>query len=309
VAPRRIAFAKAHGLGNDFLLVERTAIGTADPAELALRLCDHHTGLGADGLVVLGPSAKAAATFRIYNSDGSEAMLSGNALRCAAAWLLARGSLCADSGSSAGKADPSPYAVAAVSERMVLETRVGLRELVFLRRHAGQWIFRAEMGRPSFAASDVPFRPPSSNLAAGKPITDFPLPVGDEMVRATILSMGNPQCILFVDDWALLDWQGLGAEVERHPFFPDRTNVGFVRVLAPDRIETRFWERGAGHTLASGTGSCACAVAAHLAGKSGRGVTAVVERGEMEVNWREDDIVELTGPAEIVAEGYFQLES
>ncbi len=287
---RLIPFAKAHGLGNDFLLVQDAVVGEDDPTELARRLCDRHTGVGADGLVVLAPSSGADGTFRIYNADGSEATLSGNALRCAAAWLLARAE------HPAGQ------------ERVAFETQVGRRELFFLGRQTGQWIFRAEMGQPSFAASDVPFRPPARSFKTDEPIRDFPLPVGDATVHATILSMGNPQCILFVDDWALMDWQGLGAEIERHPFFPDRTNVGFVRVLGPGRLEARFWERGAGHTLASGTGSCACGVAANLAGKTVRRVVVAVERGEMEVNWRDDGMVELTGPAEIVAEGHFQWE-
>jgi diaminopimelate epimerase len=117
--------------------------------------------------------------------------------------------------------------------------------------------------------------------------------------------MGNPQCILLVEDFGALDWLGLGAELERHPFFPDRANIGFVRVVSHVRIEARFWERGAGYTLASGTGSCACAVAAHLAGKTKRRVLVALERGELEVNWRADEMVELTGPAEITVAGTF----
>ena len=275
-----IPFAKAHGLGNDFLLVEQASIGAAAPGELTARMCDRHSGVGADGLVVLGPSNAADASFRIFNADGSEAGLSGNAIRCAAAWILSR--------------------MEKPAERLAFETRVGVRELFFLGKQGRAWILRTEIGNPSFAAADVPFEPPR---APREPMVNYALPVGDATVKATILSMGNPQCILLVEDFDAMDWMGLGAELERHAYFPDRANIGFVRVVNDERIEARFWERGAGHTLASGTGSCACAVAANLAGKTGRRVRVALERGELEVNWREDDMVELTGPAEITVEG------
>jgi diaminopimelate epimerase len=282
VAPSGIPFAKIHGLGNDFLIVEQGSARGSAPCDLAVRMCDRHTGAGADGLVVLGPSSRTDASFRIYNADGSEAGLSGNALRCAAAWLLSR------------REGPK--------ERVTFDTRVGIRALFYLKKQESEWILRAEIGHPSFAAADVPFRPPKS---VREPIMDYPLPVGDTTVSATILSMGNPQCILLVENFEMLDWIGLGAELERHAYFPDRANIGFVRVVSAERIEARFWERGAGHTLASGTGSCACAVAAHLAGKTLRRVCVALERGEMEVNWREDGMVELTGPAVITVEGTF----
>jgi diaminopimelate epimerase len=277
---RQIPFVKAHALGNDFLLIEEPHMAGISPGELALRMCERHTGVGADGIVVLGSSASADASFRIYNSDGSEAALSGNALRCAAAWVAVRA------------AEPPA--------RIRFDARVGLRELYFLGRAGNRWTFRTEVGRPRFTAGDVPFHPPRS---ASEPILDFPLPVGGVTVPVTVLNMGNPQCLVFVEDWEAVDWQVLGAAIERHAYFPDRTNVGFVRCVSEERIEARFWERGAGHTLASGTGSCACVVAAHLAGKTLRRVTVGVERGEAEVTWREDAMVELVGPAEIVAEG------
>jgi diaminopimelate epimerase len=286
-----IAFAKAHALGNDFLLVEEAELGTRDPGLLAKSFCDRRTGVGADGLVVLGRSVAADASFRIYNADGSEAALSGNGLRCAAAWLLER----------AGKA---PVA----NHQVMLDTRTGVRRLLVLDcgdrggSEGRAWRFQAEMGAPKFAPAEVPFCPPQP---APQPVLDFALPVGDTTVVITALWMGNPQCIVLVEDFALLDWERMGEDIERHPYFPERTNVGFVRVISRERIEARFWERGAGHTLASGTGSCACALAAHLAGKTSRRVTVEVERGEMGVDWRDDAVVELTGPAEIVAEGVY----
>lgn len=283
---RTVRFSKAHGLGNDFLLVDADSVSDLPPDVLARQICDRYTGVGADGLVVLGPSHTSDATFRIYNSDGSEATLSGNAIRCAAALLMSRGE------GSGQKAPP----------RIKLDTRVGLRTLYFLENRGAEWIFRTEIGKPGFAALGVPFRPP---LAPREPILDFPLPVGDVILPVTVFSMGNPQCIVILPQDSEIDWMAVGAEIERHPFFPNRTNVGFVRMIREDQIEVRFWERGAGHTLASGTGACACAVAAHLAGKAGRRVTAHLERGMMEVHWRDDEMVELTGPAEISADGEF----
>jgi diaminopimelate epimerase len=284
-----VPFAKAHALGNDFLLVAQSRLGGCLPGTLAQRACDRHSGVGADGLVLLGEGG-ADVSFRIFNSDGSEAGLSGNALRCAAAWLVSR-----READAAGNISTKP------GEAVAIETRVGVRRLFFVRRDEQNWIFRAETGVPGFAAAGVPFHPPGK--PAQEPITEYPLPVGDEIVRVAVLSMGNPQCIVFVDDFDSVDWPGLGADIESHPYFPERTNVGFARVLGRERIEARFWERGAGHTLASGTGSCACAVAAHVRGKTERRVTVQVERGEVEVNWREDGMVEHTGPAAIVAEG------
>jgi diaminopimelate epimerase len=285
-----IAFVKAHGAGNDFLVVDQP-LGALDRGELARRMCDRHGGVGADGMVVLEAGGAADGLFRIYNSDGSEATLSGNGLRCAAAHLLAK--------------RPSCGSAVASGMRVALETRVGLRELFFLERRGREWWFRAEMGRPSFAAAEVPFIPPGK---PAEPMVGIALPVGDAQVRATILSTGNAQCIVLVEDWTTVDWRGLGAELERHPWFPDRANIGFVRVLSEGEVEARFWERGAGPTLASGSGSCACAVAAHLNGKTGRRVRVRLERGAMDVDWRDDGIVDLTGPAEIVCEGVFHFD-
>lgn len=290
--PQRIPFTKIHGAGNDFLIVPREA-AAASPNELAIRICDRHTGVGADGLVLVGAGeAGADATFRIYNSDGSEAGLSGNGLRCAGAWVVRRNL-------ELRSLNPEKE-----SSKVVLDTKVGRRTLHYLGRRGSEWIFRTEVGKPSFAAKDVPFAPPRG-VEVREPIVNFPLPVGDAIVHATLLSMGNPQCSVFVEEWATIDWMALGAEMERHPYFPERANIGFVRIVDEARIELRIWERGAGHTLSSGTGSCAAAVSANLIGKCGRRVRVALERAEMEVNWRDDGMVELTGPAEFVCDGEF----
>jgi diaminopimelate epimerase len=288
--PVPIPFVKAHAAGNDFLLVEEGNLPGFDPGEFAGRVADRHTGVGADGMVLLGPSPAADASFRIFNSDGGEAELSGNALRCAAAWLFAQRA-------TEGEALPAGRAVR-------FDTRVGVRQVWLLGRDGPAWRLRAEIGRPVFRAAEIPFRPSGT---VREPVLSFPLPVGDVTIKAVALSMGNPQCVLFLEEWALVDWQGLGAEIESHPYFPERTNVAFARLAGPDRLETRFWERGAGHTLSSGTGACAAAVAAHLTGRTGREVTIAAEGGEMIVSWRDDEMVELTGAAEIIATGAFLL--
>jgi diaminopimelate epimerase len=288
-----IPFAKAHALGNDFLLVEESLLSAPDAGAVARRACDRNSGIGADGLVLLGAIAGLPwrVSFRIFNADGSEAGISGNALRCAAAWLLARD--CSQRGTiEVPRADSNQV--------IEFETRAGLRKLFFLCRQGNEWIFRAEMGSPGLTAAQVPFRPPRPPR---EPVINYRLPVADETIEVTVLSIGNPQCIIFVEDFDSLDWKALGAEIECHAYFPERTNVGFARVLSREQLEARFWERGAGYTLASGTGSCACAVAAHLIGKTDRKVTVLVERGQMEVDWRADGVAELTGPAEIIAEG------
>ncbi len=290
-----IRFVKAHGLGNDFLLIEEAALAGRSPSAVARKICERHTGVGADGIVTLAPAGSPDPgspdpgeprwKFRIFNADGSEAGLSGNAMRCAAAWLVSR------------RNSPAP------GLELTLETRVGPKRHIYRGRHGSEYIFQGEIERPVFTAEKIPFRPPKP---AAEPATEFPLPIGDDLLPVTPLWMGNPQCIALVDDLRQADWKALGAEIENHPFFPERANAGFVQVIGPDRIEVRFWERGVGHTLASGTGACSSAVAAAINGKTGRRVTVATEMGEMEVHWREsDDVVELVGPAELTAEGAF----
>ena len=282
-----IRFAKAHGLGNDYLVIEESALGARLPSDVARAICHRNTGVGADGIAVVSPAGERRSKFRIFNADGSEAGLSGNAMRCAVTWLVSRVQA------------PEP------GLELTLETRVGPKRHIFRGRRGSEYIFESEIVRPEFSAGKIPFRPPKP---VTEPMTEFPLPIGDEVLHVTPLWMGNPQCIALVDDLRLIDWMGLGPEIENHPFFPERANAGFVRVISPDRIEARFWERGVGHTLASGTGSGACAVAAAVNGRTGRRVTIQTELGEMQVHWREtDDVVELIGPAEVVAEGVFYL--
>jgi diaminopimelate epimerase len=278
-----MTFAKAHALGNDFLFV--TPEADLDPAragELARRICDRHTGVGADGLILLNPEPGDARTsgFRIFNLDGSEAEISGNGLRCAAAYLAWSGAL--------------------KSPKVVFRTAAGERPAEVLASRGPVFDVRVSLGPPALAAADIPFDDGRNHDR----VLDYPLTVVRRRFPVTCVSMGNPHCSLFVDNFpGGVEMSGIGSEIEGHPFFPRRTNVEFVRVLGRTEIEVRFWERGVGETLASGTGSAAAAVAAILKGLVDRAVTVRTALGSLKVEWPEGGAVLQTGPAEMAFTG------
>ena len=276
-------FTKAHGLGNDFLLATPAAgLSPAAAGVLARRICDRHTGVGADGLILLGvaQSDPAEARFRIFNADGSEAEISGNGLRCAAAFLT--------------------WCGAVKSPGILFRTAAGDRPAEVLAARGPLFEVRIGLGVPGLGPKDIPF----DDGTGPERVSDYPLFVVDRTIPITCVSLGNPHCSLFVDEFpAPGEWRAVGAEIETHPFFPRRTNVEFIRVLARDEIEVRFWERGVGETLASGTGSAAAAVAAMLKGLVERTVTVRTAMGSLKVEWPEGGEVFQTGPAEIVFSG------
>jgi diaminopimelate epimerase len=256
-----IPFTKAHGAGNDFLLSPTDRVPAGDLASLARSICNRHTGIGADGWILMRGAA-----IRLFNSDGSEAEISGNGTRCAAALLL--------------ESDGS-------AQEVTIATGAGPKHLRLLERTGRRFLFEMDMGDPEFYEHQVRFL----------------LPLRDATPEVTILDVGNPQCVLFVDQFPA-DWESLGAEIEAHPHFPRRTNVSFVRPVDRNTIEVRFYERGAGVTLSSGTGSTGAAVAAILRNVAASPVTVLTPAGEsLELRW--DTSVYLTGPAEIVGAGEF----
>ena len=257
-----IPFIKAHGTGNDFLLVRGLeTVPEADWPGLARAICGRHRGVGADGLIIFtGP-----ATIRLFNSDGSEAELSGNGTRCAAAVLIAEGR---------------------AGETLAIETGAGVKQLKLLEREGNRFRLEMGMGRPAYSPQDLNYRLETS-------MGNWPV---------TILDVGNPQCAVLVDDLDF-DWQALGREIESHPRFPRRTNVSFVHVVGPHAIELRFYERGAGPTMSSGTGSTGAAAAAILSGRAKSPVRVITEAGELELEWREEIV--LRGPTEITARGEY----
>jgi diaminopimelate epimerase len=274
-----LPFVKTEALGNDFLLVRRSELADLDYAGTAREICDRRRGVGADGLILWDErTGEGPFPLRIYNSDGSEAECSGNGLRCMAAWLF-----------GSGRAEDS----------VLLETVSGIYTL----RPAGNQ-YTADMGEPELAPEAIP----TTLGGRGGRVVDHPLEVNGETVRVTCSQTGNPHCSLFVDGLDSGEVNRLGPLIERHPSFPKRTNVEFVRVLSPSAIEVAFWERGAGPTPASGTGSCGATVAAVLNGRTGRKVTVHTVNGDLGVEWGEDGRLALTAPAAMVAEGNYFLK-
>lgn len=273
-------FVKVHGLGNDFLFAPPGAgLNAAAAGDLARRICDRHTGIGADGLILLSleKAAPAEAGFRIFNADGSEAELSGNGLRAAAAFLAWRG--------------------AVRSPQIVFHTAVGDRPAEILSSRGPAFEVRIGLGVPRVGAKDIPF----DDGRKLDRVADYPLFVVKKTFPVTCVSMGNPHCSLFFDELpARTEWRTIGAGIETHPFFPQRTNVEFVHVLSRKEIEVLFWERGVGETLASGTGSAAAAASAMLKGLVDRTVTVKTALGSLRVEWPEGGELFQTGPAEVV---------
>jgi len=269
--------AKAHGLGNDFLLVAE-ADAPAAIAPWARRLCDRHIGVGADG-VLLHALAPDGVRMRLINADGGEAEISGNGLRCLAGYMVWTG------------ARPT---------RHVVHTGAGPRPVEVATVGKGRYRITTDLGEAILESTRIPVAldPPAPR------VVDHPLRVEGETVRVTATSLGNPHCAVFLDapaDDALL--HRLGPLLERHSFFPQRTNVEFVSSPSRSELRVRFWERGVGYTRASGTGSASAAVAAIVRGVVDRRLRVVCDGGTLDVEWPEGGHVRQVGDVEIVFEG------
>ena len=263
----KIPFTKAHGAKNDFLLTWEHEAPEGEHAEMARAICDRHTGIGADGwmLVAKPVDADAEGSIQLYNSDGSAAEISGNGTRCAAAFLIRHG-----------------YAAGVVRVR----TGAGIKTLRLLKRKDLVFEFEMNMGQPRVIAER------------------FELPLKGGARDVTLLDVGNPQCAVPVENFDF-DWQAVGAEIESHPHFPHRTNVSFVKPVQKNQIDVRFYERGAGETMSSGTGSTGAAFTAVLRGMAESPVRVLTPAGPIDL--RLEDEIFLTGPAEIIADGEFFL--
>ena len=286
-----IKFIKFHGFGNDYIVIETSGLTSAGVSTgeqisaFAKTICNRHYGAGSDGIAVVNPSEVQGADFhvRIFNPDGSEASLSGNGTRCAAAYLY--------------------FKKLWAGETLRLSTRAGIK-LYTLRedRGNGRYIFDSELGQPKFDSASIPM----TTEPALEKVIDYKLDVNGESYPVTALQMGNPNCCIFVDDFDALDWRQIGKRIERHHQFPDRTNVVFVRVDNPETISLRIWERGVGETEASGTCSCAAAVAAMINGKTLRLVKVLMPGGQARIHWRGEGMageVVITGSAEVIYGG------
>ncbi|MBX3437411.1 MAG: diaminopimelate epimerase [Planctomycetaceae bacterium] len=276
-------FVKMHGAGNDYVYIDcfREQFAGDVPA-LARAVSDRHTGVGGDGLVLITPSERAPVRMRMFNADGSEAEMCGNAIRCVAKYA-----------SEAGLAD---------GDRFSIETGKGVLTVTIVERSGGRVEqVQVNMGAPILRGEDIPTTLP------GNPPLSVPLAVGDEILEVTCVSMGNPHCVTFVDEITDRHVLQLGPQIERHAAFPNRVNAEFISVISPEAFEMRVWERGSGETMACGTGACAAAVAGYLNGKTGRQVRAHLRGGELLLDWTREGDVLMTGPAVEVFRGEWPL--
>lgn len=275
-ARRTMHFVKMHGLGNDFVLL---GIQPPDAARLARAMCDRHFGVGADGLILVLPSEAHDFAMRIFNPDGSEPEMCGNGIRCAA-----------------------KYYIENVAEKQLSELRVdtlaGVRTVRVAYENGEAAAFTVDMGAPEFAPGRIPVR------AAGGRALDLPVSVNGRELRVNCVSMGNPHAVIFVDEeLSDEDFSTLGPALSAHEIFPRQTNVEFARVAGPGDLRVRVWERGAGPTLACGTGACATLAAAHETGRANRAATVRLPGGNLLIEWLPGGSILMSGPATTVFSG------
>ncbi len=274
-----IEFAKYQGLGNDFILIDnRHSSEPAITPEQAVELCDRHFGIGADGVIFALPAQNGTDyTMRIFNSDGSEPEMCGNGIRCLAKFI-------ADLEGSEAKTQYRIHTLAgAISPEL---------------RSDGQ--VKVDMGVPRLLAAEIP----TTLAAPDAKVIDVPIEVADKSWSVTCVSMGNPHCITFVEDVSAVALETVGPQFEHHKAFPQRTNTEFIQVIRSDYVKMRVWERGAGVTLACGTGACAAVVAGVLVGKCDRATAVELPGGVLEIEWAEvSGRIYMTGPAQRVFTG------
>ncbi len=272
-------FVKMHGCGNDYVYVDCfRQKAPANPAALSRRISDRHFGVGSDGLILICPSERADARMRMFNADGSEAEMCGNGIRCVAKYLYDHGLV---------RKNP-----------LRIETGRGVLELQLHLAHDKVERVTVDMGEPIFDPAQIP------TTFSGQPPCQVPLQLDAATYEITVLSMGNPHCVLYVAELQDEFVHGLGPRIEHHPAFPKRINVEFVKVLNPDEIRLRVWERGSGETLACGTGACAACVAGVLTGRTRRRILAHLLGGDLELEWSAtNNHVYMTGPAVEVFSG------
>ena len=271
-------FTKMHGIGNDYIYVNGCEEQIDYPAEVARAVSDRHFGIGADGLILILPSSHADFRMRMFNADGSEAQMCGNGIRCLAKYVYDHGMT--------------------QKTTIQVETLSGVLELQLFPSNGVVEKVRVKMGEPRLQRAQIPMQGP-----AGRVLRE-PLVVDGTTFEITAVSMGNPHCVVFVDDPQTFDVTSWGPRFEHHPAFPEGVNTEFVQVLDAQTFSMRVWERGSGETLACGTGASAVAVACHLTGRTERRVTGHLRGGSLELEWNEaDNQVYMTGPAVEVFNG------
>lgn len=294
-------FTKMHGIGNDYIYVNCFKETVEHPQETAKFVSDRHFGIGSDGLILIKPSALADFEMAMYNADGSRGEMCGNAIRCVAKYVYDH----------------------KMTERtnISIETLAGIKYADLTIADGKVTMVRVNMGKPELEPNKIPVN--LSNMHNGSQsrtagtaqenrsqIVDCPITVGGKDYRMTCVSMGNPHCVVYVDDVTGLELEKIGSQFEHHACFPNRINTEFVKVIDRGTVQMRVWERGSGETLACGTGACAVTVASALNGLTQRAVTVKLLGGDLYIEWeKESGIVYMTGPAEYVFEGEIMLPS
>lgn len=284
-----LPFTKMHGAGNDYIYINAFVENISRPDELAKKMSDRHFGIGSDGLVLLLPSAVADIRMRMFNSDGSEAEMCGNASRCICKFAHDLG------------------IVEKTRKDIRLETASGIRDVALIFRGDEVVGATVDMGRPRLLPAEIPLNLDLlQDRQADKAFISQPVEIDGRHVTLSAVSMGNPHAVVLVENPAGLNLECIGPRFERNQLFPKKTNTEFIEVLGPTRIKMRVWERGAGETLACGTGACAAVVACALNGYTGPSVDVELSGGVLHIEWnRENDHVYMTGNAVTVFDGHF----
>ncbi len=289
-----IAFSKYHGLGNDFILIDNR--DSSEPCltpEQAIRWCDRHFGIGADGVIFALPGKDGTDyTMRIFNSDGSEPEMCGNGIRCFARFVAELEER--DRQQATGKEQNQLERSVPIAYK--IHTLAGM----ITPKLEANGLVTVDMGEPHLLAAEIP----TTLTAADQQVVDYPLEVAEQSWKVTCVSMGNPHCITFVDDVEAIPLETIGPQFECNSVFPKKINTEFIQVIRPDFLKMRVWERGAGITLACGTGACAALVAGVLNHKCDRRATIELPGGPLQIEWSEiDNRLYMTGPAEKVFSG------
>lgn len=274
-------FTKMQGCGNDYVYVNCFCETVGNPEETAIKVSDRHFGIGADGLVLICPSEIADFQMKMYNADGSQAQMCGNAIRCVGKYVY-------------------DYGMTEKTE-LTIETLAGIKKLELHVKDGKVFEAVVNMGTPIVEAKKIPV------TASVSPVIAEPITVDGREERMTCVSMGNPHAVFFVDNPLALDLEKIGPAYEHHVRFPERINTEFAKVEDRNTIIMRVWERGAGETLACGTGACACAYAAILNGYTDDSVTVKLLGGELMIRYdRNENVIYMTGPAAVVFEGEWE---
>lgn len=271
-------FTKMHGIGNDYIYINTMVEQIEDPAKLSRDISRRHFSIGSDGLILIGASQIADFKMTVYNSDGSQAEMCGNAIRCVGKYVYDKGLTAKDI--------------------ITVETLAGIKTLQLVIEDGICQGAVVNMGKPILDPKLIPINVEGDRVIEHKISSE----VGEYLLTA--VSMGNPHCVIFVPNVDFEDFKKTGAFFEKHPLFPKRTNVEFVKVIDRQTLRMRVWERGAAETLACGTGACATLVAAILTGRADREATIKLKGGDLNIKWlSDDDDVYMSGPATTVFEG------